>query len=399
MLVLSCVLVLSGCSQLHHLLHSPPSTPAATALTLGYIGATVGPGGFEGDFTRNALQLAIGDINGAGGIVWHGRRYTLAATHINTPDITQQMRSLSFRNPPPIAILGPDESDPALQTQAIAQSAHIPEVTIATTPDLTNPAKNQNDTMIFRARASDVALAQAVTDYAVQHLGAHVVALATIDGDYGQRGGDVVAHTLAALGVTPATQVTLEPAALDVSAQVAQIQAVHSDTVICWSTEVEAANLLHGLRAAGWHGHFVVGVADADFIALAGADGDGVVGAVTWSPAGATGIGLAPDLPASGTRSSRFIQHYMQRFGSMPDEHAAAMYDAVQVIAAAIRAAGPDRSAIAQYLAHLTNFTGVQGTFDAVHAGKASGFQGDLTTALEIVQIHDGQQQIVLSEE
>ncbi|HKD74657.1 MAG TPA: ABC transporter substrate-binding protein, partial [Ktedonobacterales bacterium] len=287
---------------------------------------------------------------------------------------------------PPIAILGPDESDPAIQTQAIAQSAHIPEVTIATAPALTDPTKNQNDAMIFRARASDVALARAVTTYAVQHLNAREIALAAIDGDYGQRGGEVIAHVLAALNVAPATQVTLEPATLDVASQVGQIMAAHSDTVICWSTEIEAANLLHSLRAAGWRGHFVVGDADADFIALAGADGEGVVGATTWSSADMTALNL------------KFIQHYTQRFGNAPDEHAAAMYDAVQVVAAAIRVVGPDRLAIAQQLATMTGFTGLQGAFDAASAGKALGSQGDMTTALDIVQIHDGQQVVLATQ-
>jgi branched-chain amino acid transport system substrate-binding protein len=374
---------LSGCSQLHQLLHSPPSTPAATPLMLGYIGAAVGPGGFEGNFTKNALQLAIGDINGAGGVMWQGRRYHLASTHIDSLDVTQQMRSLIFLNPSPIAILGPDESGPVAQTQAIAQSAHIPEVTIATAPDLTDPSKDQNDTMIFRARASDVALARAVATYAVQHLNAREIALATIDSDYGHGGGDVIAHTLAALNVTPATQVTLEPTTFDVTAQVAQIQTAHSDTVICWSTEIEAANLLHSLRVAGWRGHFVVGMADADFIALAGADGEGVVGATTWSAADASEM------------SRQFLQQYMQRFGSVPDEHAAAMYDAVQLIAAAVRTVGPDRAAIARYLSTVTDYTGLQGEFDAVGANKALGSQGDLTTALDIVQIHAGQQIVV----
>ena len=132
-----------------------------------------------------------------------------------------------------------------------------------------------------------------------KHIATHGITLAASDNDYGHSGMDVITHTLSSLNIPVTSQVLIEPGALDFAMQADQVMAAHSDTVICWSTEIEAATLLHNLHVAGWHGHFIIGAADADFIALAGADGDGAVGATTWSP-------RAHDI-SKASNSSRYI--------------------------------------------------------------------------------------------
>jgi branched-chain amino acid transport system substrate-binding protein len=318
-------------------------------------------------------------------VAWQGKHYHLAPAFSGAPAPADRVRDLVFRDPPVVALLGPDDSDAAQTVMPLVATAHIPMLTLATVPALQGnpapalaaPAQNATPEMIFRVRPPLVAWAREVAASVAP--GSGPVVLATIGNAYGQAGEAALTSTLAAAHITPAAQVTLAPGLVDATSPITQALAARPAAIICWSTEAEAATFVRGLRAAGWQGQFILGQVDADYIALAGAAGDGTIGAMAWYPALAT--------PAS----QRFVAAYTQHFGMQPDEHAAAMYDAVQILAAALAAVGPDHDALAHYLTGLSGFTGVTGTYDAAQAGAQFGTTGDLTTTLHLVRVQEGQ--------
>lgn len=369
------VLYLVGCARLNALL-SKTMTPVVPTWQIGIIGAAYGPGGLEGSYSGNGAQLAIDQVNTRGGVVWHGTHYRLAPVFSGAAAPADRVRDLVFRVPVPVAILGPDESDAALAVMPLVAQTQIPMLTLATAPALTDPTQAPTPPQIFRVRPPLVAWARAVAQYAAQSNGPLVVA--TITNDYGRAGAAAIATALSSAHVMPAAQIALAPGLNDASAPVAQALAARPATILCWSTEAEAATFLRGLRAAGWSGQFVLGQVDPDFMALAGTDGNGVVGAMAWYPALTT-----PD-------SQAFTAAYIKRFGMQPDEHAAALYDSVQILAAGLATVGPDRTALAHWLANLNNFSGVTGTYSA-SAATAYGTVGDLTTTLHLVRVDNGQ--------
>ncbi len=356
--------VLSGCAPLHALAGSPTATPPTWSL--GLVGAGLGPGGIEGSYSGNGAQLAIEQINARGGITWQGQHSQLATVFSGASAVTDRVRDLLGHTPPIVALLGPDEGDAAVAALPLLASGGIPALTPATSPELTTPAQNGGATTIWRLRPPLAAWARTLAGYAASHASGPLV-LATTDNAYGHAG----AAALTAAGLASATQVSMPPGMTDATAAVNAVQAVHASTVLCWSAEAEAATLLHALRDAGWAGQFLVSAADAPFIALAGADATGVVGVATWSP----------DLPDAA--SQQFTAAYTQRFGTLPDEHAAALYDAVQLLAATLARVGPDHAALAAALAALPSTAGVAGTY----RGTAT---GDLLAAPRLVTIADG---------
>jgi branched-chain amino acid transport system substrate-binding protein len=374
--------LLSGCARLKALLGTQ-TTPTPPTWQIGIVGAALGPGGIEGTYSGNGAQLAIETLNAQGGIPWQGQRYQLGAIFGTAPDVVDRVRALAFQTPPVVAIFGPDESAPAVAALPLIASAHIPTLTLALDDTLTNPAQNQQATTLFRLRPPQAEWARTLASYAAQHL-AGQIALASVDDAYGQAGTATIKATLATANVALAAQVTLPVGLADATQAVSQIQAAQATTVICWSTEAEAVTLLQGLHAAGWQGQFLIGQADADFIALAGKDGDGVLGLQSWSPTLAS--------PAS----QHFVRAYVQRFGSQPEEHAAAAYDAIMLLATGLATVGPDHTALAHYLATVSNWQGVVGNYDAAHANQTLGTQGDLITALHLVIIQQGATQAVV---
>lgn len=371
------LLGMTGCARLRALAGAAPTATPPT-WQIGIIGAAYGPGGLEGSYSGNGAQLAIDGINAAGGIAWQGQHYRLAPAFSGAAAPADRVRDLVFRAPPVVALLGPDDSDAALAVLPLVTTAHVPLLTLAIAPALTAPTGEPNAAppMIFRVRPPLIAWAQAAVDAVTPASGPLV--LATITDTYGQSGTAALSSALAAAHITPAAQVALAPGLVDATQPVAQALAAHPATIICWSTEAEAATFVRGLRAAGWQGQFILGQLDADYTALAGTAGDGTVGPLVWYPALAT--------PASQT----FVAAYTQRFGMLPDEHAAAMYDAVQILATALAAVGPDHLALARYLAGLHGFAGVTGTYDAAQASAQFGTVGDLTTTLHLLRVQGG---------
>ncbi len=376
--VLIALVVLPGCSRLNKLLGRPTVAAAKPVLRIGLVGAPDGPQGLEGFYSGDGAQLAVDTIDGAGGVLWHGRRYDLALT-FSGGDAMTRVRELSFASPPIVALIGPDDSASVIATETVPVTADVPEFTLATDPAITDPSQDQNDSLIFRVRPPDTAWAQAAARYAIERLGARSIALVLTSNPYGVRGGSAVNAALSALGTTPATVISLAPGLVDASGQVSAIQASGADTIICACTDGEAATLAQALHAASWPGHFVDTALDADFMAEAGPAGNGVVGVTSWTASNAT------------PGNAAFVAAFQKQSGTMPDAHAAALYDAVTLIAAGIKAVGANHDALARYFAGLRGIAGVQGMFDAIGASQAYDSVGDLATALDIVRDDNGQ--------
>lgn len=368
--------LLAGCSKLNALLGKTTKT-ALPVLYIGLVGTSDGPGGLEGSYSGNGALFAVDAINAAGGVAWHGQHYTLALVFGGGQDIAARVASIAFATPTIMAMLGPDDSAPALAALPITGSVHMPVLTLATAPDITDPAANHQASNVFRLRPSAAIYAQTVAQFVARQAKAPKVALALLDADYGQLARPLLDKALVAAGVVPVTNVVLPPGALDVSQQVRQVLAANADTVVCWSTAYEAAALVSGLRAAGWHGTFVDGMVDTDFVALAGPAGDGTVGAVSWLP------------ELSSTANQHFVPAYTKRFGLAPDEHAAAMFDAITLLAHGVAAVGTDRVQLTGYL-HSVKATGVTGLYDATAGARLTGAPGELLTTATLVRVQAG---------
>lgn len=369
--------LLAGCAKANVLL-GKTTKPALPVVYIGQVGTDGGPGSLEGTYSNEGAVLASDAINAQGGIVWHKQHYLLSVELGGGPDIAARVNSIAFATPQILAMLGPDDSTPALASLPIVGSVNMPELTLATAPNITDPLANHHASNVFRMRPSAASFAQTVAHFAAHQGKAPKVALALLDADFGQMASPYLTQALVADGAAPVTHILLPPGVVDVSQQVRQVLNANVDTVVCWSTAYEAAAFLRGLRASGWHGTFVDGMVDADFVALAGPAGDGVVGAVSWFP--------DLTLPAN----QQFVAAFHKRFGLLPDDHAAAMYDAINLLAQGIATVGPDRGQLTAYLRALKT-TGVAGSYDAAASARSTGSPGELQTTAFLVRVQQGE--------
>ena len=246
-----------------------------------------------------------------------------------------------------IAALGPASSSEVLSNMQALQNLNVPVLTPATNDSiLISDASDR----LFRTRASQVLLGQALATYLINDQGMNN--LTAVQLDVGST-DSVVGFTSAAqtMGVTPQIRLHQGQTANLVSAIVqsnAQAAAVYGDPEL-------AAELMTLLRQAGWTGTFAYDrpMEPAFVNNLEPGALSGVVSTMTWT------------YTATDARSDAFLGNYVRRFGDLPDPISAASYDAVMLLAEAIEQPGELRS----NLQSIDNFEGVQGLLRPAQLG------------------------------
>jgi len=92
--------------------------------------------------------------------------------------------------------------------------------------------------------------------------------------------------------------------------------------------------------------------------------------------------------PEDTTRAARqFVSSFEGSFHSVPDAHAALAYDATKLLAQALKARGPDRRAIRDYLGGLTAETAPQGLTGPLYFEKTGDPVG---IRFKVLKVHNG---------
>lgn len=335
-----------------------PNAPTATATRTVSIAFLAPQTGLDGEIGRRALrgaQLAVNQINSQGGIAApNGVRITLDLRDFNTTSAEQfgvTARSL-LTTAPPIAILGPTLTGMALPNLNLAPNARVPQFVTGTAAVLSN---NDPTRFVFQLRPADATWATALASYLVDIRGYTRLAVSAATTTYGQ--DSVAAFTgvvtrfrdLTDARIVASTSHTVT--ATDFTAEAQTLLAADPEVIAIWSAPNAAAALIKALRAAGYTGEIAYGALEnPDFLQAMGEDGmDGLLGVTSWF-AGAQDVA-----------SAEFVRNYRATYGELPDSHAVAYYDAVYMIANAVKNGGP--AAVQPFIAQLPRFAGVQGEY------------------------------------
>lgn len=301
-----------------------------------------------------AARLAIKEINDQGGV--RNRLLALdslddSASTTRAIAVAQQLRD----NPRVVAVIGHLTSGTTMAAADIYNAGRNPVVEIS--PSASNPDLSGIGPYTFRVCATDLAHGGALARYAVR-LRARVAAVIYQNDDYGRGILGTFSEEFTKLG---GTIVEHDPVlgTADLAPYLERI--VRNGSVQVLMVAGDRATGLAVLRQARTRG-----------IRLPIIGGDGLSG-IQNEGAIAEGVGITsnylPDMP--GDANARFLTAYAAvNGGAQPDHRGAGAYDAVYIIAAAVRDAGTDRRAIRDALSRLGRgrpaYEGVTGrvTFD-----------------------------------
>ena len=310
----------------------------------------------RGQSMKLGAQLAVDEINAAGGV--RGRRVELDIQD----DSAQAARAITVAtalhdDPRVVAVVGHLTSGAAMAAADIYNGG--PDPVVAVSPSASNPDLTSPGGYAFRVCATDLAHGTALARFAVERLGARRAAILYLDDEYGRGILGTFADEFRRLDGTIVAMDPVLPDAEDIGPYLQFIKEDGRAQVLMIAGDRATASLvLRGARARS----LSLPVIGGD--GLAGIEADGALAEGVYLTSG-----YLPDMP--GARNAAFLRAYAAAAGGRrPDHRAAGAYDAVYLVADAIRAAGTRRSGIRAALAQIGHsrpaFEGVTGriTFD-----------------------------------
>ena len=318
-------------------------------IKIGFLAPLTGSRRDEGKALLEAAQLAIEDE--ATSQLPEGRMLSLVPRDQSGPwgRASNEIVHLVYEDQA-VAIVTSFDGASAHLAEQVANKVGIPIVTLSTDPTTTQI----NLPWIFRLGPTDTQQARAFAQdiYVARKL--KQVILIMENGHDGRVGGEEFQKAARELNAPPVIQLGIDPADWNPESVLSQIMAHKPEALVFWTGHEMAAGLVLRFREAlptppvylchkAAQGRF-----DRDQENI-------------WI--------ITSRLAESPLRES-FERRYRARAGTVPAPAAAQAYDAVRLLAAALRRSGPNRARLRDALAGLSSYTGTSGVISFDHAGN-----------------------------
>lgn len=326
-----------------------PVAHAAEPIKIGEYASLTGKEAGFGQTSHHGVVLALEEINTAGGVL--GRKLELAYEDNQTKsgESATAVKKLISRDKV-IALIGEVSSGRSLEAAPIAQQAKIPMIA----PAATNPKVTQVGNYIFRVCFIDPFQGTVMAKFASNDLKAKRVAvLSSVSNAYSLGLAKFFKETFVPAGGIIATEKNFSEGDKDFRAQLTAVKAANVDAVFVPSYYTEAALIVRQARDLGITVPFFGGDGweDEQLLSIGGEALNGCYYSTHFS--------------AENTDAAvgQFVSKYKARWnGEVPGAFSALGYDAVYVLADAIKRAGTtDGPKLRDALAATKNFPGASG--------------------------------------
>lgn len=357
------------------------STEEAVAETI-KVGLNVeltGEAAVYGTPEKLAAELAVKEINAAGGVLGKQIELVIYDTKTDTAESTSNATKLMTEDGV-VAVIGAAISGTTMAAAPVANQYQVPMITPSGTNALvTNDGTNVYP-FVYRAAFIDPFQGLVLGNFAADNLGkSKAVVLGSNSSDYAKDLAAIFSAQFAAKGGTVVATEYYTDADTDFSAILTKVQAAGDfDVIFVADYAVRAGLIIKQAREAGIAVPFVGpdGFESPDLISLAG--GAANLNDIYFSTHFSS---LSED-----QKVQDFIANYTKEVGEAPSALSALAYDTVYMLKAAIEAAGEaDPIKVNTALGALKDFPGITGTisFDEWHNPVKSAI---------VVQLVDGVQ-------
>ncbi|WP_297952977.1 ABC transporter substrate-binding protein [uncultured Desulfobulbus sp.] len=347
--------IVLGCAAGLVLAASTWST-AAAAIKVGAIFAVTGPASFLGGPEARSAEMAVARINREGGI--NGEQVELIVKDsAGSPEKAVSFAKQLIEEERVVAIIGPSTSGESMAVKKIAEDGRTVLISCAAAEVIVDPVARY----VFKTPQKDSFAARKIFAE-MQRQSITTIAVASGNDGFGKAGKEQLEKLAPEFSIRLALSETYDSKATDLSALVAKMKANPAiQAVVNWSVAPAQAIIAKNMRQANWrvplfqsHGFGNIRYAEA-----AGAAAEGII-----FPCGL--LLVAESLPDEHPQKALLMQ-YKTEYETLHKEQASAFggyaYDALNMVAAAVRSAGTDRARVRDAVEGLKNFPGVGGVF------------------------------------
>ena len=359
----------------------------AAEIKIGVAEALTGNAAQYGVPIRKGFELAVGEINGSGGI--HGDKIELVIEDEQgkKEEAINVFKKLIFQDKV-LMLFGPTLSNSAQASDPVAQGGKVVAFGTSNTADGITSIGNY----VFRNSVTEADILPVTLKIAAQKTGLKKVAVLYGNDDiFTKSGYDNFTKALQALKIPVTTTETFAKGDVDFKPQLTKIKASNSDAIVLSALVAEGGPIMVQARQLAIPLPFIGGngMNSPRVFELAKDSSDNLWVGSPWSV----------ENPAP--ENKRFIASYQKAYGALPDQFAAQVYDAIYIVAQAlkkIKLTGKlegDRKALRDALP-ATQWTGATGPFKFRQVtgrdGRPAGYDAVQTA---IVMMTKGNQYVI----
>jgi branched-chain amino acid transport system substrate-binding protein len=340
---------------------------------IGHVAPLTGSIAHLGKDNENGARMAVDEINAAGGIDVGGAKvkFELVAEDDKADPKEGTLAAQKIVDAGVVAVVGHLNSGTSIPASKIYSDASVTQVS----PSATNPKlTEQGFKTTFRVVANDNQQGAVLANFAATEMKAKTIAIIDDRTAYGQGLADVVERVAKEKGLKVVAREFTNDKASDFNAILTKVRATKPDVVMYGGMDATAGPMAKQMKQLGIKAPMLAGdgVCSPEFIKLAG----DAAGVLTCSMAGEAVEKMA--------KGPDFVARYKAKFNQDVQVYSPYSYDAVFVIAEAMKRAGKaDRAAIAAAMP-ATNYTGVTGTIAFDEKGDIKG------GAISMMRVKDG---------
>jgi len=357
------------------------SLAQAADIKLGAAEALSGPAGQYGQSIKNGFQLAVEEINAAGGVKGNKIALQIEDEQGKKEQAIDVFKKLIFQDKV-LMVFGPTLSNSAQAADPIAQAAKTVAFGTSNTADGITSIGDH----VFRNSVTEADVLPETLRVASKHAGIKKVAVLYGNDDvFTKSGYDAFKKALEDLKIPVTTTETFAKGDVDFKAQLTKIKATNPDAIVLSALIAEGAPIMVQARQLGINLPFIGGngMNSVKIFDLAKEKSDNLWVGSPWA------------LGSQTKENQHFVVAYTQKYKAAPDQFSAQAYDAMNIVATAlgkIKLSGnleADRKALRDALPSVTH-TGATGAFKFRQAmtkdGKPAGYDAQQAAIVSVTK-------------
>jgi branched-chain amino acid transport system substrate-binding protein len=353
-----------------------PSDAAKKPYKVGVVIEVTGGLSFLGEPGKNTAEMIAEEVNESGGINGHPLELIVYDT-VGQPTRAVTLSQKLIKRDKVCAIIGPMSSGSVLAMIPIIQESKIPNMALGASRKIVEPVKK----WVFNTVQTDTNAGARIFDYMKKN-GINKVGLITVSNGFGDSGREQLLRLAPQFGMEVVADEKFGSKDSDMTAQLTRIKRTDAEAFICWTVGPTEAIVTKNWKQLAmkiplYQSH---GAASKKFLQMTGKAGEGII-----FPA--PKLIVADQIPASDPQRPILIKYrdaYEAKFKHDVSKFGANAHDAMRIVIEALKAVGPDRAKIRDYVENLRNFLGIVGNYNYSQTNH-NGLTKDYFVMVEVV--------------
>lgn len=354
---------------------------AAEPYKIGAVFSITGPASFLGEPERKTAEMIAEEVNKQGGINGHPLELIVADTESDPTKCNLAVNKLIKKDEVPV-IIGPSTSGESLAVVGVAEESMVPLISCAASYKIVSPIESRK--WIFKVAGSDSHVAAKLYEY-MKAKGIQKVGIMTVSDGFGASGREELVRLAPDFGITVVADERYDPKDTDLTPQLTKIRSAQPQAIVNWSTGPTQILAVKNWRDLGmdsiplYQSH---GFGNKKNLELAGPAAEGVLLALAR-------VNVGPLLPEDQPQKKvimGYITAYDAKYKEPVSSFGGHAWDSMQLAIAALKAVGPDRAKIRDFLENTKGFVGQHGIFNF----SAQDHNGLSKDDLEMVVVKNG---------